>query len=150
MGFEELTVGDKVEFKGPLGSFEWLGNGLAKWKGVERKASQIGMICGGSGTSLLSSRRLQHWLTLLRDRNHTYHSSAARRYPRRIRLDNATVAPQREQNRGRHPPPLRPRRPLPPRWSVTISTPPLPVERAGRLGAQPREDQRRHDEDAPS
>jgi len=50
-------------FKGPLGSFEWLGkldptlslvcvkagNGTAKWRGVERKPKQIGMICGGSG-----------------------------------------------------------------------------------------------------
>jgi nitrate reductase (NAD(P)H) len=49
MGFEELKIGETVEFKGPLGSFEWLGSGMARWKGVERKASQIGMICGGSG-----------------------------------------------------------------------------------------------------
>ena len=51
LGFEELVVGDTVEFKGPLGSFKWLGKGTASWRGVERKAKNVGMICAGSGGS---------------------------------------------------------------------------------------------------
>ncbi|GAA6022863.1 hypothetical protein JCM11491_007022 [Sporobolomyces phaffii] len=49
LGFEELQIGDRIELKGPLGSFEWLGGGRARWRGVERRPKQIGLICGGSG-----------------------------------------------------------------------------------------------------
>lgn len=49
MGFEELEIGDRVDFKGPLGSFEWLGGGVARWKGVQRTPKELGLICGGSG-----------------------------------------------------------------------------------------------------
>lgn len=52
LGFEELLVGEYVEFKGPLGSFKWLGQGVAEWKGVKRAVKKVGLICGGSGESL--------------------------------------------------------------------------------------------------
>ena len=49
LGFEELQIGDYVEFKGPLGSFKWLGQGVAEWRGVKRSVKKLGLICGGSG-----------------------------------------------------------------------------------------------------
>jgi nitrate reductase (NAD(P)H) len=49
MGFNELVIGDKVEFKGPIGHFVWQAPGLALWKNVERRVRKVGMICGGSG-----------------------------------------------------------------------------------------------------
>ncbi|KAI9569846.1 hypothetical protein HD554DRAFT_2327805 [Boletus coccyginus] len=48
-GFHQLALGDTVQLKGPLGSFTWNGQGLASWKGSERKVKEVGMICGGSG-----------------------------------------------------------------------------------------------------
>lgn len=80
LGFEELSVGDCIGFKGPLGSFEWLGSGIAKYRGVERKAKNIGMICAGSGELRLC---LIRWSASDLDarRNHTDHSSAPRSDP---------------------------------------------------------------------
>jgi len=49
IGFHELAIGDCVEMKGPLGSFTWEGPGMARWKGIQRKVKNIGLICGGSG-----------------------------------------------------------------------------------------------------
>ena len=57
-GFHQLVLGDVVELKGPLGSFIWTGPGVANWKGSERKVKEVGMICGGSGTSI--RRRTSH------------------------------------------------------------------------------------------
>ncbi|KAL4079389.1 hypothetical protein J3A83DRAFT_4409606 [Scleroderma citrinum] len=48
-GFHQLALGDIVQLKGPLGSFIWNGQGLANWKGSDRKFKEVGMICGGSG-----------------------------------------------------------------------------------------------------
>ena len=48
-GFNELEVGDTIEFKGPLGSFIWRGTGTCAWRGVERKVRKLAMLCGGSG-----------------------------------------------------------------------------------------------------
>lgn len=50
VGFNQLAVGDRVELKGPLGSFVWKGNGTALWRGVPRKVKEIGLVCGGSGS----------------------------------------------------------------------------------------------------
>lgn len=49
LGFSELTTGDSVEVRGPIGHFEWKGNGLCILDGKERRIHQMGMICGGSG-----------------------------------------------------------------------------------------------------
>ncbi|CAE6498186.1 unnamed protein product [Rhizoctonia solani] len=49
VGFHQLVIGDTIELKGPLGSFVWNGNGVALWKGVERRVRNIGLICAGSG-----------------------------------------------------------------------------------------------------
>ncbi|CAE6377591.1 unnamed protein product [Rhizoctonia solani] len=51
VGFHRLVVGDTVELKGPLGSFVWNGNGVALWKGIERRVRNIGLICAGSGVT---------------------------------------------------------------------------------------------------
>lgn len=48
-GFNELELGNEIEFKGPLGSFTYLERGLCRWRGVERKVNTFGMICAGSG-----------------------------------------------------------------------------------------------------
>jgi len=49
LGFSELTVGDTVELKGPIGHFVWKGKGVAFLNGKERPVRKIGAVCGGSG-----------------------------------------------------------------------------------------------------
>lgn len=53
VGFSQLQVNDRIEVKGPLGSFVWQGSGNVLWKGVSRNVSEVGLVCGGSGQSSL-------------------------------------------------------------------------------------------------
>ncbi|KAM3423782.1 Nitrate reductase [Cercospora zeina] len=48
---ETIPLGQSVEFKGPIGKFEYLGQGLAAINSVEKreKVQTFYMICGGSG-----------------------------------------------------------------------------------------------------
>lgn len=46
---EVLNVGDEIEIKGPLGSFTYLGQGKANYKGKPIDASHVYMVAGGSG-----------------------------------------------------------------------------------------------------
>lgn len=49
MALNRLSVGDEVDFKGPIGKFEYLGRGMAAVQGEERSVKSFVMICGGSG-----------------------------------------------------------------------------------------------------
>ncbi|KAG6041245.1 hypothetical protein E4U41_005372 [Claviceps citrina] len=46
---DSVPTGQFVEFKGPVGKFEYLGGGLCSIYGKHRKISRFIMICGGSG-----------------------------------------------------------------------------------------------------
>jgi nitrate reductase (NAD(P)H) len=46
---DALQVGAKIDFKGPIGKFEYLGRGVTAVNGKQRKVSRFIMICGGSG-----------------------------------------------------------------------------------------------------
>ena len=49
MALDGLSVGDEVDFKGPVGRFEYLGSGKVAMRGEERMVKSFVMICGGSG-----------------------------------------------------------------------------------------------------
>ena len=49
MALDRLAPGDEVDFKGPIGKFEYLGKGMATVKGEEKRVGSFVMICGGSG-----------------------------------------------------------------------------------------------------
>ncbi|KAG6017325.1 hypothetical protein E4U43_001704 [Claviceps pusilla] len=46
---DSLPLGQSMEFKGPMGKFEYLGRGNCLISGKNRKTSRFIMICGGSG-----------------------------------------------------------------------------------------------------
>nr|POE94658.1 nitrate reductase [nadph] [Quercus suber] len=49
MGLEALPIGHFVDFKGPIGKFEYLSPGLCSINNVRRNIKHFVMICGGSG-----------------------------------------------------------------------------------------------------
>ena len=44
-----LPIGKPIEFKGPIGKFEYVGRGLCSVSGNERRVKRFAMICAGSG-----------------------------------------------------------------------------------------------------
>ncbi|KAG7288026.1 hypothetical protein NEMBOFW57_007546 [Staphylotrichum longicolle] len=48
-GLDSLPLGHAVEFKGPVGKFEYLGRGQCTINGRGRKVGRFVMVCGGSG-----------------------------------------------------------------------------------------------------
>ncbi|KAL3955271.1 hypothetical protein ACCO45_010834 [Purpureocillium lilacinum] len=48
---DALPVGHFVDFKGPVGKFEYLGNGLCSVGGKQRSVRRFNMVCGGSGVT---------------------------------------------------------------------------------------------------
>lgn len=46
---DTLSVGHGVDFKGPIGNFEYLGHGYCSTNKTRKKFERFGMICAGSG-----------------------------------------------------------------------------------------------------
>ena len=46
---DSIPVGHSIDFKGPIGKFEYLGGGRCSVNGKERSVKKFYMICGGSG-----------------------------------------------------------------------------------------------------
>ncbi|KAA8894892.1 nitrate reductase [Sphaerosporella brunnea] len=49
LALDALPLGQKLEFKGPLGKFTYLGGGQFSLDGNPRTAKSMAMVCGGSG-----------------------------------------------------------------------------------------------------
>ena len=58
VALDRAPLGSLVDFKGPVGKFEYLGRGRASIKGAERNISSFVMICGGSGITPVSYTHL--------------------------------------------------------------------------------------------
>ena len=48
---DALPIGHSIDFKGPIGKFEYLGRGRCSINGVEREVKKFFMICAGSGVT---------------------------------------------------------------------------------------------------
>jgi nitrate reductase (NAD(P)H) len=48
---DQLPIGHPIEFKGPIGKFEYKSPGLCIVNGVERRVDSLLMVCGGSGVT---------------------------------------------------------------------------------------------------
>jgi nitrate reductase (NAD(P)H) len=51
LALESIPVGHSIDFKGPIGKFEYLERGRCTVNGKERKVKSFVMICGGSGVT---------------------------------------------------------------------------------------------------
>ena len=48
---DQLPIGHPIEFKGPIGKFEYKGAGVCTVNGVERHVDSLLMVCAGSGVT---------------------------------------------------------------------------------------------------
>jgi len=48
---DALPIGHSIDFKGPIGKFEYLGRGRCSINGVEREVKKFFMICAGTGVT---------------------------------------------------------------------------------------------------
>ena len=48
---DQLPLGHPIEFKGPIGKFEYKGNGLCTVNGAARQIDKLLLVCGGSGVT---------------------------------------------------------------------------------------------------
>ena len=67
LGLDALPIGHGIDFKGPIGKFEYLGKGKCMVKGAERTVKRFLMICGGSGVTPV----YQVFRAIMKDREDT-------------------------------------------------------------------------------